>query len=149
MDMNELVSPESIVADLKIGSKKKLLHDLSERLAKITRLPAENIFRTLVARERLGTTGVGEGVAIPHGKIAGLNSLYGFFARLAEPVEFDSTDGAPVDLVFLLLAPEEASVDHVKALARISRTLRDKETRTKLRCAKGVKELYAVLVGQD
>ena len=103
------------------------------------------IFETLLERERLGTTGVGRGVAIPHGKLAGLPRVYGVFARLEKAIDFDAVDDRPVDLVFLLLAPEMAGADHLKALARVSRLLRDEALCEKLRGCDTAEGIYALL----
>ena len=103
------------------------------------------IFETLLKREKLGSTGIGQGIAIPHGKVAVHHRVYGLFARLSTPVDFDSVDGQPVDLVFVLLAPEHAGADHLKALARISRLLRDPAVVAKLRGTEDAEGLYAIL----
>ncbi|MCG8508909.1 MAG: PTS sugar transporter subunit IIA, partial [Rhodospirillales bacterium] len=103
------------------------------------------VFDVLLERERLGTTGVGNGIAIPHGKLPSLEGLYGVFARLENPIDFDSIDEQPVDLIFLLLAPESAGADHLKALARVSRLLRDKASVEKLRGTDSAEALYALL----
>ena len=103
------------------------------------------IFEILLQREKLGSTGVGNGIAIPHGKLPKLGKLFGLFARLDRPVDFEALDGQPVDLVFLLLAPEGAGADHLKALARVARLLRDPEVARKLRDSRDAEALYAVL----
>ena len=118
MELEDLLSPESVIAHLKVTSKKQALQELSDKAAKLTTLSSRSIFETLLERERLGSTGVGHGIAIPHGKLASLDRLYGVFARLDTPIDFDSIDDQPVDLIFLLLAPESAGADHLKALAR-------------------------------
>ncbi len=128
-----------------MSSKKQALQELASHAAEITGLHERTIFDVLLARERLGSTGVGNGIAIPHGKLADLDKPYGLFARLAEPIDFDAVDDQPVDLVFLLLAPESAGADHLKALARVSRLLRDKATCEKLRTSNGPTSLYALL----
>lgn len=145
MQLSDLVSTDGVVATLKAGSKKQVLQELSEVAADLTGVTSREIFETLLQRERLGSTGVGQGIAIPHGKIAGLDRLYGVFARLETPIEFDSMDDQPVDLVFLLLAPELAGADHLKALARVSRLLRDPSVVAKLRASKEASVLYSVL----
>lgn len=145
MEITDLVTPQSIVADLKVSSKKQAIHDLARKAADLTGEHERAIFDVLMERERLGTTGVGGGIAIPHGKLAGLNRLYGVFARLSDPVDFSSIDEQPVDLVFLLLAPETAGADHLKALARVSRLLRDKSTCEKLRGAQSADAIFALL----
>lgn len=145
MEISDLVGPEAVFPGLKATSKKRLLQDLAHFAAEITDQPERSIFDTLLEREKLGTTGVGQGVAIPHGKIEGLDRLYGLFARLDVPINFDSVDDRPVDLVFLLLVPEGAGADHLKALARISRLLRDKAMCEKLRGSDSADALYALL----
>jgi len=112
-------------------------------------LALRDIFDVLLQRERLGSTGLGHGIAIPHGKLAGLKCIVGIFARLAEPIEFDAVDGEKVDIVFLLLAPEGAGADHLKALARISRLLREGSAVEKLRASKDAAALYAVLTEEE
>ena len=145
MDLGDLISPDSVFPSLKVKNKKQLLHELSARAANLTGLEERDIFDTLLQRERLGSTGLGQGTAIPHCRIANLKHIVGLFARITEPIDFDSPDGAPVDLVFLLLAPEGAGADHLKALARVARLLRDPEVARKLRNSHDVDALYAVL----
>ncbi len=145
MHLSEIIASEAVFANLKAGSKKQLLQELSNLSAKQTGLDARLVFETLLQREKLGSTGLGNGMAIPHGKFAGLDRVYGFFARLQNPVEFESNDDQPVDLVFLLLAPESAGADHLKALARISRLLRDSALVAKLRGTETADGLYAIL----
>jgi PTS system nitrogen regulatory IIA component len=145
MDLGDLIGPEGVVPSLKAKSKKQALQELASHAARLTRLPEREIFDTLLQRERLGSTGVGHGVAIPHGKMPGLTEIKGMFARLEEPIDFDAVDGEPVDLIFLLLAPEGAGADHLKALARISRLLRETTAVEKLRRSKDAAALYAVL----
>ena len=145
MEITDLVTPECVVPDLKVTSKKQAIHELARKAADLTGEHERAIFDVLMERERLGTTGVGNGIAIPHGKLAGLERLYGVFARLGEPVDFQAIDDQPVDLIFLLLAPESAGADHLKALARVSRLLRDKATCEKLRGAQSADAIYALL----
>jgi nitrogen PTS system EIIA component len=145
MDIEKLITPASIVANLRASSKKQALQELAKRAAEMTGLHERTVFEVLLERERLGTTGVGNGIAIPHGKLAGLDRLYGLFARLETPIDFDAIDEQPVDLIFLLLAPETAGADHLKALARVSRLLRDRAVCEKLRGADRADALYAVL----
>lgn len=145
MEISDLIAPESVITGLKATSKKQMLQELAHRAAEITGLHERNIFDVLLERERLGTTGVGKGIAIPHGKLADLERLHGVFARLGEPVDFDSVDDQPVDLVFLLLAPETAGADHLKALARISRLLRDGKMCERLRALDTPGEIYKLL----
>jgi PTS system nitrogen regulatory IIA component len=145
MELTELLQQESVVADLKVGSKKQALQELAHRAAALTGLHERAIFDVLLERERLGTTGVGRGIAIPHGKLKELDKLYGLFARLEKPIDFDAIDEAPVDLIFLLLAPENAGADHLKALARVSRLLRNEETCGRLRASADAAALFALL----
>lgn len=145
MEIFQLLSPDGVLANLKANGKKQALQELAARAARITGQHERAIFDTLLERERLGTTGVGNGIAIPHGRLAGLDKLYGLFARVERPIDFDSIDEMPVDLIFLLLAPEAAGADHLKALARVSRLLRDKAVCEKLRGAESADAIYALL----
>ena len=146
MLLSDFISPDSVVSSLKAKTKKQLLQDLSARAARFTGLQERDIFDVLLQRERLGSTGLGHGIAIPHGKLAGLKRI---FARLAEPIEFDAVDAEKVDIVFLLLAPEGAGADHLKALARISRLLREGSAVEKLRASRDAAALYAVLTEEE
>jgi PTS system nitrogen regulatory IIA component len=145
MEIADLITPHSVIANLRASSKKQALQDLAHRASELTEQHERAIFDVLLERERLGTTGVGNGIAIPHGKLPDLEQLHGLFARLERPVEFDSIDEQPVDLIFLLLAPESAGADHLKALAQVSRLLRDKGTCEKLRGTDSPEALYALL----
>ncbi len=145
MQLSDIISNNSILPALKTASKKQLLQELANHAAKLSGIDARQIFETLLQREKLGSTGLGQGIAIPHGKFATLEQVHGFFARLSQPVEFEAVDDKPVDLVFLLLAPESAGADHLKALARISRLLRDSSLVKKLRGTDDVSGLYALL----
>jgi PTS system nitrogen regulatory IIA component len=145
MLLTNFIAPNSVVPLLRAKTKKQLLQELSARAARLTGLPERDIFDVLLQRERLGSTGLGHGVAIPHGKLQGLKRIVGIFARLAEPIDFDAIDGQKVDIVVLLLAPEGAGADHLQALARISRLLRDGTAVEKLRASKDAAALYAVL----
>lgn len=145
MEINDLITIECVVPGLKVTSKKQALQELSKRAAEITGEHERAIFDVLMERERLGTTGVGHGIAIPHGKLANLERLYGIFARLDQPIDFNAIDENPVDLIFLLLAPETAGADHLKALARVSRLLRDNNVCEKLRKTEEAEALYALL----
>jgi len=145
MPLLDLVAPNAIIPALKVNSKKQLLQELAARAAELSGQNERMVFDTLLQREKLGSTGVGNGIAIPHGKLSKLNKLFGLFARLDRPVDFEALDGQPIDLVFLLLAPEGAGADHLKALARVARLLRDSETAHKLRQSRDAEALYAVL----
>lgn len=151
MDISDLITPDAVILNLKAGTKKQALQDLARKAAELIGTNAvseRDVFEVLLERERLGTTGVGAGIAIPHGKLTNLKGLLGLFAKLEKPIDFDSIDEQPVDLVFLLLAPEMAGADHLKALARVSRLLRDKATCDKLRGATSVDALYLILTAQ-
>jgi PTS system nitrogen regulatory IIA component len=145
MDLGDLLSPEDVLSSLRSNSKKQLLQDLSERAAARTGIAARDIFDTLLQRERLGSTGAGNGIAIPHGKLPGLKRITGIFARLERPVDFDALDDLPVDIVFLLLAPEGAGADHLKALARIARVLRERDIVDKVRDTHDAAAIYSLL----
>ncbi len=133
------------MANLRVTSKKQALQELARRAAELTGQPERAIFEVLTERERLGTTGVGNGIAIPHGKLADLDRLYGLFARLETPIDFDAIDEQPVDLICVLLAPETAGADHLKALARVSRLLRDRGICDKLRGTDSAEAIRALL----
>jgi PTS system nitrogen regulatory IIA component len=145
MEVSDLLALESVIADFRVASKKQALQEMSRHAALITGQDEQAIFDILLEREQLGTTGVGDGLAIPHGRLSGLEKIYGFFAKLETPIDFDSIDDRPVDLIFLLLAPEGAGADHLKALARISRLLRGPTFCEKLRGANNRDALYALL----
>jgi PTS IIA-like nitrogen-regulatory protein PtsN len=145
MDLSDMVQVSAILPHLKANSKKQVLQLISERAAAITGLPEREIFDTVLQRERLGSTGVGNGIAIPHGKLAGIKQITGVFARLEQPVDFEALDDQPVDLVFLLLAPEGAGADHLKALSRIARVLRDAETVKKVRGTRDASAIHSLL----
>ncbi|MBI4968286.1 MAG: PTS IIA-like nitrogen regulatory protein PtsN [Rhodospirillales bacterium] len=145
MEIVDLLTVRGVFANMRATSKKQALQDMARRAAEITGQAERAIFNVLLERERLGTTGVGNGIAIPHGKLPQLDRLYGLFARLDRPIAFDSIDEQPVDLIFLLLAPESAGADHLKALARVSRLLRDRAVCEKLRGTDSPEALYAIL----
>src|SRR6202140_2960946 len=145
MTLTDLVAPNAILPALKVNNKKQAIQELSARAAELTGQSERAILEILLQREKLGSTGVGNGVAIPHGKLAKLGRLFGLFARLERPIDFEALDGQPVDLVFLLPAPEGAGADHLKALARVARLLRDPEVARKLRGSRDAEPLYAVL----
>lgn len=145
MPLTDLVEPNAIIPALKVAGKKQALQELAARAAKLSGESERNIFETLLQREKLGSTGIGNGIAIPHGKLPKLARLIGLFARLERPIEFESLDGQPVDLIFLLLAPEGAGADHLKALARVARVLRDGDVARKLRESRDGEAIYAVL----
>ena len=145
MALSDLLAQEAVLPALKANSKKQLLQELAEKAAEVTGLPEREIFDVILQRERLGSTGVGNGIAIPHGKLARLDRLVGVFARLEQPVDFEALDDQPVDLIFLLLAPEGAGADHLKALSRIARVLRDSAVVEKLRASNTASAIYTLL----
>lgn len=145
MPLTDLVAPQAIIPALKVTNKKQALQELASKAAELTAQNERQIFETLMQREKLGSTGIGNAIAIPHGKLPKIASLFGLFARLERPVDFEALDGQPVDLIFLLLAPENAGADHLKALARIARLLRDPDVTRKLRDSRDAEALYAVL----
>src|SRR5580692_7314747 len=146
-EIADLVTPRSVIAQLRAPTKRQVLQELARRAAAMTGIADKRIFDALAERERLGTTGIGTGIAIPHCRLPGLTRLYGMFARLERPVPFEAIDDQPVDLVFLLLAPADAGAEHLKALARVSRLLRDRAMCEKLRGANSADALYALLTG--
>jgi PTS system nitrogen regulatory IIA component len=145
MDIADLITPASVIATLRVASKKQALQELARRAAPLVDLPERRIYEVLVERERLGSTGLGMGIAIPHGKLSELRRLHGLFARLDKPIDFAAVDDRPVDLIFVLLAPEDAGADHLKALARVSRLLRSPAICEKLRGTDNADALYALL----
>ena len=146
MEIADLITPRSVVAQLRATNKKQALQELAKRAAAMTGIQERMIFDVLIERERLGSTGIGMGIGIPHGRLPGLGTRCGIFARLDRPVPFDAIDDQPVDLIFLLLAPEGAGADHLKALARVSRLLRDRTVCEKLRGTDNADALYALLI---
>jgi nitrogen PTS system EIIA component len=145
MTLTDLVAPNAIIPALKVNGKKQVIQELAARAAELTGQSERAILEILLQREKLGSTAVGNGVAIPHGKLPKLGRLFGLFARLERPIEFEALDSQPVDLVFLLLAPEAAGADHLKALARVARLMRDPDIARKLRESRDADALYAVL----
>ena len=145
MALADLLQQDAIIPALKANSKKQLLQELAAKASKLTGLPEREIFDVVLQRERLGSTGVGNGIAIPHGKLASIKSIAGIFARLEAPVDFEALDDQPVDIVFLLLAPEGAGADHLKALSRIARVLRDSDTLAKIRGTRDAAAIQALL----
>jgi PTS system nitrogen regulatory IIA component len=145
MDIADLLTPAGVIANLRAANKRQALQELAKRAAAVTGKHERAIFDVLLERERLGTTGIGSGTAIPHGRMPDLPQLYAIFARLEKPVDFEAIDNQPVDLIFLLLTPDAAGADHLKALARLSRLLRDKTMCEKLRGTERADALYALL----
>jgi len=146
MPILEFLDPESVVQSLRARAKKQVLQELaSQAVRRLPVLDERPVFDTLLQRERLGSTGIGDGVAIPHGKLPGLDRLFGLFARFDKPVDFEALDGQPVDIAFLLLAPEGAGADHLKALAQVARILREPGMLNHIRAARDASALYALL----
>ena len=148
VDIDDFLSPDRLLLGFPSTDKRQLFHDLAATAAAATHLDAGVILAALEQREKLGTTGIGDGIAIPHARVEGLDRLTGFFIRLAAPIEYDALDDAPVDLVFLLVAPEAASTLQLKALARIARLLRDPELGARLRTEPAPEEVYELLRGR-
>jgi PTS system nitrogen regulatory IIA component len=142
----DIITPHCILSNLGVGSKKAVLSCLARHAAEISGLTQDEIYRALIVREKMGSTGVGAGVGIPHARLSGLDTLVVIFARLARPIDFDSVDDQPVDLLFLLLSPEREVALHLKALSKISRLLHDPVLCRSLRQAEGRDGLGAVLV---
>lgn len=145
MEIADLLTARGVIAQLRAGNKRQALQEIARRAAAMTEVAERRIYDVLAERERLGSTGIGRGVAIPHGKLAELSRLYGLFARLERPIAFDAIDDQPVDLVFVLLAPVEAGSEHLRALALVSRLLRDAAACQKLRGTDNADALYALL----
>jgi PTS system nitrogen regulatory IIA component len=148
MEVVDLIAPSRVIASLRASTKKQALQDHAARAAAETGVHERKIYDALLERERLGTTGLGAGTAIPHAKLPELRRLLGFFARLERPIDFAAIDERPVDLIFLLLAPESAGADHLKALARLSRVMRDRALCEKLRGTDNADALYALLTDE-
>jgi nitrogen PTS system EIIA component len=145
MEITDLLAPRGVIAQLRVSNKKQALQEIARRAAGLTGLAEKRIYDVIAERERLGSTGIGKGIAVPHGKLDGLPRLYGLFARLERPIPFDAVDNQPVDLVFMLLAPADAGAEHLRALSRVSRLLRDGTICQKLRGTDNADALYALL----
>lgn len=145
MNIADIISKSAVLDNVQVASKRELIQHLSERISALSGLDERVIFDAVWERENLGSTGYGEGVAFPHARIEGLNKVCGMFARMDEPVDFDSVDGKPVDLVFLLISPENSGADHLTALATLSRILKTEGSCENLRKAHSVDEIYNIL----
>jgi nitrogen PTS system EIIA component len=145
MKISDIIDARAVLPHLKSNSKKQALQDVAGHLASLVAIDQRIIFETLLTREKLGSTGLGQGIAIPHGRIAGIDHVVGLFAKLATPIAYDSVDGAPVDLIFVLLSPDHAGADHLTALAKVSRFLRQPSSLSLLRATNTAEGLYAVL----
>lgn len=148
IDLGDLLTPDRIVLDLSATSKRQVLKGLAQAAATATNLPEADLLEALLEREKLGTTGIGDGMAIPHAKLEGLETMIGTFMRLAEPVNFDALDDLPVDLLFVLLAPSDASTDHLKALSRVARMFRNAELCERLRLETDHDNVFELLTNQ-
>jgi PTS system nitrogen regulatory IIA component len=149
MGLEDLLSPQGVIHNLRAKCKRDVLQALADQAGRILGRPSTEIMATLLEREQLGSTGVGDGVALPHGKMADLNKIVGVLARLETPVSFDSVDDQPVDLVFMLLAPANATAAHLKALAKVSRLFRDSGARDALRGAESAEALFAIATAEQ
>lgn len=145
MSLADILKPEGVVASLRARGKKQALQELAAVAGKLCGRDAQSILDKLLERERLGSTGVGQGIAIPHAKFAEITNVVGVFARLEQPIDFESIDDRPVDLIFLLIAPEAGGAEHLRTLARVSRLLRNQELCEKLRGSRERAALYALL----
>jgi PTS system nitrogen regulatory IIA component len=149
MDMSDFLQPDRVIAGLRVSDKAQLTAELSRRAAASLQIARQPVEAALIARERLGSTGLGRGFALPHARLGGLDRFFGLFTRLARPIDFEAIDERPVDLVFLLLIPDNAGSEHVAALAAISRRMRDQDFVQRLRKAAGAGEMYAVLTSEN
>ncbi len=145
MELSDILDKESVIACAKVSSKRQLLQLLADQAAAPAGAPAQVIFDTLLEREQLGSTGLGNGIAIPHGKIAGLKGVTAVFARLDRPIDFDAVDDQPIDLAIMLLAPTGSGADHLKALSRVARILRDDRVVEELRNTRDGARLFEIL----
>ena len=148
MTLTDLIARDAILPSLSVANKKQALSERSEHAARHCGLTAREVFDALVQRERLGSTGIGNGIAIPHGKLAKVDRIFGVFARIEKPIDFEALDGEPVDLILLLIAPETAGADHLKALARGARLLRSPAVTAKLRGTRDAGMIYAILADE-
>ena len=142
MHIKDFLSPSDVIIDLRASNKTSILQELARRAAAVLKLPADTISAELSKREQLGSTGMGDGIAIPHARVAGVKSPFGMLARLKEPIDFEAVDGQPVDLVFLLLGPSAPQGEQLNVLACVARKLRAPGTLEELRGANDSQELY-------
>ncbi|WP_338721617.1 PTS IIA-like nitrogen regulatory protein PtsN [Devosia sp. XK-2] len=145
MELADILAKHAVLTCTGVSNKRQIFDILAQKAAELTAFPASQILSTLLGREELGSTGLGNGIAIPHGKIQGLNGVTAVFARLDEPIDFDSVDDQPVDLVVMLLAPVGAGADHLKALSRVARLLRTESVTDQLRAETDPEQLHAIL----
>ena len=145
MPLLDFLDPQAVLPALRVSGKKQALQELAAHAARLTALPENAIYEARLQRERLGSTGIGEGIAIPHGKMPGLTRIFGLVARMEKPIDFEALDDQKVDVLFLLLAPEGAGADHLKALARVARVLREPGLIERVRATKDATALYAIM----
>ena len=145
MKISDIMTEKSVVMGIKANSKRQLLQELAQKASEITGINDRTIFDTILERENLGSSGFGAGTALPHGRIADIDKVYGIVTKLNTPVDFESIDGKPVDLVFMLISPEGSGADHLTALAQVSRILKDEATCSKLRAASRADEIFSLL----
>jgi nitrogen PTS system EIIA component len=145
MPLLDFLDPQAVLPALRVNGKKQALQELATHAARLTGLDQTAVFEALLQRERLGSTGIGEGIAIPHGKLPGLTHIFGLMARMEKPIEFEALDGQRVDILFLLLAPEGAGADHLKALSRVARVLREPGLIERVRATRDAAALYAIM----
>ncbi|HEY5363243.1 MAG TPA: PTS IIA-like nitrogen regulatory protein PtsN [Aestuariivirga sp.] len=145
MKISDILDARAVLPQLSATNKKQALQGIAQHFAALVAIDQRIIFETLLTREKLGSTGLGQGFAIPHGRLSGLKQVTGLFAKLAQPIDYDAVDGKPVDLVFALLSPDHAGADHLTALAKISRVMRSPAAVSKLRATNTAEGLYAVL----
>ena len=145
MQLSKILQSNAVISIASCNSKKRLFHDIGEMAETCYGLKPSAVIDALIERENLGPTGVGHGVALPHARLAGVDDVKGIFLRLEKPLNFDAVDRQPVDLVFALIAPENAGVDHLKALALVSRTFRDASICAKLRANSDPVTLFTIL----
>ncbi|MBC6444543.1 MAG: PTS sugar transporter subunit IIA [Alphaproteobacteria bacterium GM202ARS2] len=147
MDMQELMQPKNVCARVSVASKKQLLQEIAKHMTAVVGCPEQRIFDILLERERLGSTGMGNGIAIPHGKLSDIKRIHGMLLTVQGGVDFDAPDDKPVDLICALIAPEDAGGDHLRALAMVSRFLRDPEKCAAMRRAEGNEDLWRIICG--
>lgn len=145
MKISDIMTEKNVVLGLKANSKRQLLQELATKAAELTGINERTLFDIVLERENLGSTGFGGGTSLPHGRIPDLNKVYGIFAKLSTPIDFESIDNKPVDLVFMLLSPEGSGADHLTALAQVSRILKDESICEKLRAADSAEKIYSLL----
>ena len=149
MELQNILSPDSVVTHLKAGSKRQLLQELAAIGARLVDRDEHDVLEILQQREKLGSTGVGNGVAIPHGKLPGIERIVGVFARLSKPLDFDAMDDQPIDIAFMLLAPEGSGADHLKALSRAARLLRDGDKLEAIRASDDPARIYDLVIAEQ